>query len=299
MPSWNDVLNRTIRSSQEPGPLDKMRRSYIDKLAKYRGRNVICYYSGWLQNPQNLNLEINDLDIDGLMNAINGMDKSKGLDLILHTPGGVVSATEAIISYLRRCFGTNIDAFVPQLAMSGGTLIACSCNKIYMGKQSSIGPTDPQFGTVAASGIVDEFERAKREVAENPSSTPLWQQLISKYPPAFIGECQRALNVSKTILQTSLENNMFKDDDSRLAEVVDKLSSHEDSGMHDRHYSVDYAREIGLHVEELESDNKLQDLVLTIHHAFMITFQQAMASKIIENNLKRAWVLSSSASTSA
>lgn len=292
MPSWNDVLNRTIRDSRNPGPLDKLRRSYIRQLSAYRDRNVICYYSGWLQHPQNSDVDINDLDVNGLMNAVNGMNREKGLDLILHTPGGFVAATEAVISYLRSCFGKNIDAFVPQLAMSGGTLIACSCNKIFMGKQSSLGPTDPQFGAVAASGIVDEFERAKLEAHRDPSSLPLWQQLIAKYPPAFVGECQRALDISKSILQNSLERNMFSDDDSSLDSVVNRLSSHEDSGMHDRHYSAETAKEIGLHVEDLENDDKLQDLVLTIHHSFMITFQQSSASKIIENNLGKAWILS-------
>ena len=50
-------------------------------------------------------------------------------------------------------------AFVPQLAMSGGTMMACACREIYMGRQSSIGPTDPQFGGTPASGIVEEFQR--------------------------------------------------------------------------------------------------------------------------------------------
>lgn len=59
--------------------------------------------------------------------------KSKyGLDLILHTHGGQIAATESIVHYLRSIFGNNIRAFIPQLAMSAGTMIALSCKEIIM-----------------------------------------------------------------------------------------------------------------------------------------------------------------------
>lgn len=110
-------------------------------LSSLRGRNVICYYSGWLQREQFApETSISDNDVNGLMNAICGMDRSRGLDLVLHAPGGDLAATEAIVSYLRDCFGNDICAIVPQLAMSAGTMMACSCKEIVMGRQSSLGP---------------------------------------------------------------------------------------------------------------------------------------------------------------
>ena len=80
------------------------------------------------------------------MTAINGMDTSKGLDLLIHTPGGEIAALESLGQYLRAKFGTNIRAFVPMIAMSAGTMLACCANEIFMGKQSNIGPFDPQMG---------------------------------------------------------------------------------------------------------------------------------------------------------
>jgi ClpP class serine protease len=87
------------------------------------------------------------------MNFIHGLDRTKGLDLILHTPGGDVAATESIIEYLRQMFGNNVRAIVPQMAMSAGTMIACSCKSIVMGKQSNIGPIDPQLGGIPADVV--------------------------------------------------------------------------------------------------------------------------------------------------
>jgi ClpP class serine protease len=90
-------------------------------------------------------LDINDEDKNGFMLCIHKLDKSKGLDLFLHTPGGSGAATESLVHYLRQIFGNDIRAFVPQLAMSAGTIIACACKEIFMGKHSNLGPVDPQI----------------------------------------------------------------------------------------------------------------------------------------------------------
>ena len=125
-------------------PVDSL-KEYVNCLYHYTGRNVIVYYSGWLSVGGGLPVEINDLDMNGFMAMTHGLNFDKGLDLILHTPGGDVAATESIINYLYKIFDGNIRAIIPQLAMSGGTMIACSCKNIIMGKQSSLGPVDPQW----------------------------------------------------------------------------------------------------------------------------------------------------------
>lgn len=50
MPSWDEIIGTVDRHPN--GVLDNIRGEYIRKMAKKRGRNVICYYSGWLQDPQ-------------------------------------------------------------------------------------------------------------------------------------------------------------------------------------------------------------------------------------------------------
>lgn len=77
MPGWNDLLNEIQNTAQ---PNDFIRRKYLKQYAAYVKRNVICYYSSWLNKPSAPNLDINDSDMTGFMNAIKGMDCSKGLD---------------------------------------------------------------------------------------------------------------------------------------------------------------------------------------------------------------------------
>ena len=119
MPSWNAVLEE-INLCKRVDALDYVRRKYLKKLFKLTKRNVIAYYSGWLQKPGLSITSVNDDDKNALMATIHGLDRSKGLDLILHTPGGDVAATESIVNYLKKMFDTDIRAIVPQLAMSAG-----------------------------------------------------------------------------------------------------------------------------------------------------------------------------------
>ena len=122
MPNWGQVLNE-IQGMRVENPLDTIRRKYLATMHDYTGRNIIAYYSGFLQKPKG-DVAIDDNDKNALMQAVYGLDKSKGLDIILHTPGGNTAATESIVNYLRSLFGNDIRAFIPQIAMSAGTMIA-------------------------------------------------------------------------------------------------------------------------------------------------------------------------------
>ncbi len=288
MPNWGQVL--TEIQIEGVSPLDRVRRKYLRLLSDYTERNVIIYYSGWLQRNNNpMQSIVYDGDVNSFMCVINGLDRSKGLDLVLHTPGGVIAATEAIVNYLRKMFGTDIRCFIPQLAMSCGTMMACACREIYMGKESSIGPIDPQFGGMAAFGVIEEFNRAAAEIKSAPETIPLWQAIYSKVPPGFITDCQQAIERSESLVLEWLKTGMFagiKNAPDKAQRVVDFLNNHHDTKAHDRHIDVLQAKKIGLNVVELEKDNCLQDLVLTVHHACMHTFAQANTlQKIVENHL--------------
>lgn len=291
MPTWNKILNDARSGNVQ----DQIRRKYIKNLCRYTGRNAIVYYSAWLDKEAHGNaLSISDADINGLMAVINGMDRSKGLDLVLHTPGGNVAATEAIVSYLRSCFKTDIRAVIPQIAMSAGTMIACSCRQIIMGRQSSIGPIDPQFNGLPAHAILEEFQLALASVQANQASAPIWQQVIAKYPPTTIIECKQAIDWSEDLVRQWLKTGMLHDDPDRNGKaeaIVKVLGSHATTKSHNRHVSASSAHGLGLKIVDMESDQKLQDHILSIHHATMITFSTTKALKIIENQSGKSWVI--------
>ena len=106
----------------------------------HTGRNVISYYSGWLSKGSVSLTDMNDEPKNGFMTTVHKLDRKRGLDLILHTPGGGIAATQSIVNYLHKMFGQDLRAIVPQIAMSAGTIIACCCKEIWMGAQSNLGP---------------------------------------------------------------------------------------------------------------------------------------------------------------
>lgn len=294
MPNWNAVLSEISRCPRNDA-LDYIRRKYLKQLSKKTGRNIIAYYSGWLQKPRIAGVEINDSDKNGLMACIHGLDRDLGLDLLLHTPGGDIAATESIVHYLRQMFATDIRVIIPQLAMSAGTMIACASKEMVMGKQSNIGPIDPQYNGFPAHGVLAEFERALRETKEDPGSIPLWQVVISKYHPTFIGDCQHAVDLANSMVSEWLCTGMFKhesDKKDKARRVTEKLNNHNDTKMHARHIHIEEAKQIGLNVKQIETDfdSRFQDLILTTHHAFMHTLANSPAIKIIENHKGNAIV---------
>lgn len=289
MPEWRQVLTEIQDCSLEQvNPLDYIRQQYLNAFSKETHRNVIAYYSGWLQKEDYEGVAMNDNDVNGLTAVIHNIDPSIGLDIILHTPGGDMAATESIVKYLHSVFHKDIRAIIPQLAMSAGTMMACACNEIIMGKESSLGPIDPQMGGVPASGVIREFERAKNEIAQDPSTALVWQAIITKYHPTFVGECENALEWASQMVQDWLRDNMFsghKENERLSQEASDGLSDHDEHKHHNRHINIEGAKELKLNVTPIEDfGGKFQDLILTIHRLYMYTFSTTSALKIIENH---------------
>jgi ClpP class serine protease len=284
VPTWHSLLNE-IRA--RGSTFDVVRRERLKTLAERTGRNVIIYYSGWLQKPKIPGTQLTDADKNGFMSVIHGLDRSKGLDLLLHTPGGETAATESIVVYLRAMFGHDIRAVVPELAMSAGTMIACACKEIIMGKHSSLGPIDPQLGGMAAHGVVEEFNRAHAEIKADQSRAYVWQPIIAKYSPTLIGECEKAIQWSNEMAREWLVTGMLKDDagrDAKAQHIVDELADHALTKSHARHLSAGRCKEMGLVVIALEGNQDLQDAVLSVHHAAILTLAGTGAFKIIENH---------------
>jgi membrane-bound ClpP family serine protease len=295
VPNWKEIGD-AIKAAGSP--YDIMRRTALSHLSVVSERNVIIYYSGWLQKPELARsgfagFEINDADKNGFMTAVHGLDRERGLDLVLHTPGGEVAATESLVDYLRSMFDGDIRVIVPQLAMSAGTMIACSSKRIVMGKHSSLGPIDPQFSGIPAHGVIEEFERARREIDANPAAIPIWQPIIAKYPPTLIGECEKAIEWSNEVVRGWLLSGMLKDKPkarSRVNRILRELGDHALTKSHSRHISAAHAEKIGLEIMRLEGNNKLQDAVLTVHHATIHTLTATDAIKIIENHNGTAYI---------
>lgn len=290
MGNWNQILSEINKNP------DQVRREYLQKLFTQTGRNTVCYYSGWLQKTgeQFFNITtITDEDKVGFMSAFHGLDPSLGLDIIVHSPGGRISATESLIHYIRSIFGSDVRVFVPQIAMSGGTILALMGKEIWMGKHSNLGPIDPQFGNLPAVTLIDEFERAYQEIINDPNRIKVWSPILSRISPTLLTQAKQAIDLSHYVAVSALTQGMFKGlktADKKAQKVAEELTNVDTHKEHARHIHADDLKKLGLKIKDLESDSNLQDAVLSVHHAFMITLANTPAAKIIENHNGAAFV---------
>ena len=303
MPTWSEIAIEINgeRAQHQLGAFDLVRRKYLALLSAHSGRNTILYATDWIQPGKDpWGVSINDEDIQGLMEVIHGLN-GQNLDLILHSPGGSPEAAAGIVSYLRSKF-SDIRVIIPLEAMSAATMISCAANRIVMGRHSFIGPIDPQFilrdqngmmMSVPAQAILDQFKMA-REECRDPKKIGAWLPILGQYGPARLVQSQNAIDLSKKYAKEWLEKYMFSGEDKRAKaeEVANSLSDHTRFLSHGHHIDRDEARSIGLVVDNLETDNHLQDLVLSVYHSTTHTFNGTHAIKIIENQNGHAFVRS-------
>ena len=137
------------------------RQRLISKIEKMRGSRVILLAHrqetmNFLGFPLARYIDIDDSE--QVIRAIHMTDPDVPLDLVLHTPGGLVLAAYQIAHALRLHRG-KVTVFVPHYAMSGGTLIALAADEIMMEEHAVLGPIDPQLGQYPAASLVSLAEK--------------------------------------------------------------------------------------------------------------------------------------------
>lgn len=297
MPSRHQIAER-IADGESP---DTVRRDYLRQLWEKTGRDTILYAAGAQSKiievlPSGI-VSINNDDVQGFMSALHGL-KGESLDLFLHSSGGSLDAAEQLVNYLRAKY-KHIRAIVPQQAMSAATMMACACDVIVMGKQSALGPIDPQItynfrGSVHTTGadyILREFEKALNDSKENENAAILWSARLADLPIGLLTSCERWIERSEEIVGQWL-NDYMKLNKEKSIEIANWLGKVDEHTSHGRPIGYKLAESKGLNVELMEDDQEFQDLALSVFHSAMLTLEGTNCVKIIENhNGKGAYVV--------
>jgi hypothetical protein len=303
MPSWTELINefQALPIPQRGPWFANQLNSSLADVSRLRGdSNVVFYGSGFLQKPQApaQTLQINHEDLNAFMSVLFGMRWDRPLTLILHTPGGVTNATESIVAYLRSKF-TEIEIVVPTYAMSAGTMVALAGERIIMGRQSQLGPIDAQMPHgqryISARAVVDQFAEARAQILNNSAEAHLWAPVLATIGPSLLQEARNALDYGEEMVARWLATYMFRSQAKRAATGAGKRAAKHfnDAGRHKSHgrrIDRDEARSVGIQVVDLESDQDLQDAVLTAYHAMTILFEQTVMVKAVWSNTQRQWL---------
>src|SRR6202051_2783184 len=153
---WLFFIFSAIQPMLQQKMLEAMRVRKISQLERERKSRVILLVHRqetmrFLGFPVARYIDINDSE--EVLRAIQMTDADVPLDLVLHTPGGLVLAALQIAKAVRE-HKARVTVFVPHYAMSGGTLIALAADEIVMCQHSVLGPIDPQLGESPAASLV-------------------------------------------------------------------------------------------------------------------------------------------------
>lgn len=212
--------------------LELSRQRLISKIERDRGSRVILLVHrqetmSFLGFPFFRYIDVNDSE--AVIRAIHMTDPELPLDLILHTPGGLVLASLQIARAIHRHKG-KVTVFVPHYAMSGGTLISLAADEIIMCEHAVLGPVDPQLGRFPAASLL-------KVVAKKPLPEVDDETLI------LADQAEKAVAQLRESVKELLEGK-FHDD--KINELAGLLS--EGTWTHDYPITSDKAKSLGLPV---------------------------------------------------
>ncbi len=229
---WVFLIISSLQPIIRQKMLEMERLRALSRLERERRSRVIALIHrqetmSFLGFPLMRYIDINDSE--QVLRAIKMTDPDVPIDLIVHTPGGLVLAAEQIAYALQR-HQAKVTVFVPHYAMSGGTLIALAADEIVMDENAVLGPVDPQLGQQPAASILRVLER--KPIAEIEDETLIMADIAEK-----------AIRQVKNTVSRLLREKMD-------AEQAEKVAATLTTGVftHDYPITVQEARDLGLPV---------------------------------------------------
>lgn len=174
-------------------------------------------------------------DSHKVMRALKDIPSSRQIHLVLHTPGGMVIAAEQIARAITRRRG-EVHAYIPQYAMSGGTLVALACDKIHIGDNALLGPLDPQLSI----GLFDQYPCVSLVKALKVKNANREDRTL------IYGDVAKKAIVQMKITVTEILSDKLGEEKAR--EISSKLC--DGNWTHDYGINLERAKELGLPVDD-------------------------------------------------
>jgi ClpP class serine protease len=239
---WFFFLLSALQPMMTRRLLEFSRQRLISKIENDRGSRVILLVHrqetmSFLGFPVYRYIDVDDSE--EVLRAIHMTGKDVPIDLILHTPGGLVLASLQIAEAVKKHKG-KVTVFVPHYAMSGGTLISLAASEIVMSEHAVLGPVDPQLGKYPAASVLKVI--AKKPIKDIEDETLIMADQAEK---AII----QVRESVKELLQGKPTNG-------KVDELARLLS--EGTWTHDFPITYERAKALGLHVNSNIPDDVLK-----------------------------------------
>lgn len=234
---WVFLIISTVQPFLQRRRVEAQRIGSIQQFERSRGSRVILL----IHRQESVSLFgipvsrfISIEDSEQVLRAIRLTPPDVPIDLILHTPGGLVLATEQIARALIR-HQAKVTVFIPHYAMSGGTMLALASDEIVMDPNAVLGPVDPQLGSLPAASLIKVVQ--DKPIADIDDQTLVMADIA-----------QKAQRQVQSFVRTLLEDNVpaQKIEPENIEKIIDRLTT----GVvtHDYPITVEEATEMGLPV---------------------------------------------------
>jgi ClpP class serine protease len=277
-----------VRIQEEMRQGHSTRRALFEELEKKLRRPVVTFFTSF-DHP----VMLEDDDADMLQSLLETIDLSRGLALMISSPGGDGLAAERIISLCRNYSGKGeYWVLVPGKAKSAATLVCFGADKILMGPNAELGPVDPQI-VVSENGVRKAFalhnvvksyeDLFDRAVASQGHLEPFMQQLAN-YDAREIQEFKAAIELSGDISVQALKTGMMKRfSEENIRKKIESFLTPTRTKSHGRPIFRAEAQRCGLKVQDVPRDTDLWRLISTLYVRTRNLVTTPSVAKCIEN----------------
>jgi len=244
---------------------------FFKKIEELLGRPVVTFSTSFVYP-----VSIEDNDVEMLEGALRMLDLSKGLALMVSSPGGDGEAAERIIRICRSHSGTGeYWAIVAGRAKSAATMVCFGASRILMGPSSELGPVDPQIIYAdergqrrqhSAYNLVTSYDSLfSGAVTTNGNIHPFLQQLES-YDPREIQRYREVIELADDIAVKALKTGMMRSfKEKTIRRKIERFLKPQRTKSHGRPIFQDEAKECGLKIENPDPGSETWDTVRELH----------------------------------
>lgn len=292
--TWSKILGEIadLAKQGQAGPADIVRLQKLQRVFQLTGRPLIVYAVACTVPNKQVPASVLMMDASDKLafhDVTEKLRKYESVDVILHSPGGLAEAAEALVDLLRSRF-KHVRFIIPTYAKSAATMLALSGDEILMHPDAELGPTDPQMytpqGVAPAQSIIDQFEKAKEAIAKNSAELAVWLPILNQMGPSLLQQCRTALDLSEELVAKWLAKYMFRRDkggETKAKAVASYLADHNNFKSHARGVKLSLLKKLGVNAKPIPK--LLAEPLWEVYCAVDITFSNSVAARLTENHL--------------
>jgi len=243
---------------------------FLDIEKELEGIPLVTFFTSF-----NFPVGIEHTDADMMEDVLKKLDLSKGLALMINSPGGDGLSSERIINICKNYSGTGeFIVIIPGKAKSAATMVCFGASKIYMSKTSELGPIDPQirlkkgdsFMYLALYNIIKSYENLLKDANTTSGNIQPYLQQLSNYDAREIEEFRREMDLTKDVAIRALSKVMMKGkSDEDILESIKVFLTPETTKSHGRSIFSQEAISCGLQIVEIDLRSRLWKLVYELY----------------------------------